>query len=115
MNNQATNAFYTLLNTLCYFWEHGASGYPTNHPHAKLGYWPDHPLAKRRTPPEPATLENALVLVRSADFILAARESRGQFHSLLDVIERQRAELVECMDAVEAKPDTVVAAGRRSA
>lgn len=99
MNTQATNAFHILMNTIRHFFEHGGAGYPPNHPHAAR---------------QPATLEGALALLASADFILGARATRGHYHSLLDVIERQRADLVECLDAVEARPATVAAAGRRA-
>lgn len=100
MNTQALIAFETLDNTVRHFFEHGGAGYSPTHPHATR---------------QPATLEGALGLLRAADFILGARASRGHYHSLLEVIERQRDELVEALDAVEAKPATVVAAGRRSA
>ena len=100
MNTQALIAFETLDNTVRHFFEHGGAGYS-----------PTHPNATR----QPATLEGALALVASADFILKARATRGHYHSLLDVIEQQRDELVQAMDAVEGKPATVVAAGRRSA
>ena len=100
MNTQTSIAFETLMNTIRHFFEHGGAGYSLTHPHAAR---------------QPATLEGALALVRSADFIIETRVTRGHYHSLLEVIESQRGELVHLLDAVEGAPDTSVAAGRRSA
>ena len=100
MNTQTSISFDILDNTIRHFFEHGGAGYSLNHPHA----------ARKL-----ATLEGALALVASADFILKARATRGHYHSLLEEIERQRDDLVHLLDAVEGAPDTAVAAGRRSA
>ena len=100
MNPQALIAFHTLMNTVRHFFEHGGSGYSLTHP---------------RGARQPATLEGALALVAAADWILAERAKRGpHYHSLVDVVIGQRAELLECLDAVEARPATAAAAGRRA-
>ena len=100
MNQQATNAFRTLEITILHFFEHGGSGYEPQHEHATR---------------QPPTIEGALALVASADWILSQRAKRGpHFHSLIDVLVGQRAELLEALDEVPGKPATSIAAGRRS-
>lgn len=101
MNQQALNSFRTLEITIRHFFEHGGSGYEPGHHHATR---------------QPPTIEGALALVASADWILSQRAKRGpHFHSLVDVLVAQREELLEHLDAVEGKPATSIAAGRRSA
>ena len=100
MNQQALNSFRTLEITIRHFFEHGGSGYEPTHEHATR---------------QPTTTEGAIALVASADWILSQRVKRGpHFHSLIDVLVGQRAELLEALDEVEGKPSTAIAAGRRS-
>ena len=100
MNPLALNSFRTLEITIRQFFALGGLGYETTHEHATR---------------QPPTTEGAIALVASADWILAQRVKRGpHFHSLIDVLVGQRAELLEALDEVPGKPSTAIAAGRRS-